>query len=95
MKKFYAVYNPYKMANTAEIYVFASKKCRDAFIDLDPEATEAIKRADITKELAEEPRPFSGQAYVIDRRYGVKDAGMIGRVLVGYPDEGDYIERLF
>lgn len=106
-RRWYAAQNSYAsecssgFGNTWHVIVFDSKKARDNFVDSDYRVnTHSITKKEVTSYIHNSPKPFSGQAYVIDSWHicyesGATDDASIGEVIVDYTDDFDKRERLY
>ena len=96
--RYYAVSNQYGSStshgfcNTWNILVFSSKKARDNYVDQSPNiTTQSIKRSELS--LYTRPvTPFKGECLVIDEYQDNRFEGLLGTVIVAYPEYG---ERLY
>ncbi len=102
---FYAAINSYAsetdigFANTWGVLAFSTRAARDAYVESAIDlATRAITRREISNYTSRQPRPFTGERYIIEHTPRTLDGcapdGMIGAVTVGYPDDACYIRDL-
>lgn len=102
---FYAAINTYAsetdtgFSNTWGVLAFSTRAARDAYVESAIDlATRAITRREISNYTSRQPRPFTGERYIIERTPRTFDDsapdGLIGAVAVGYPNDGGYIRSL-